>query len=509
MAFQQAQLELGRKRVARKAINMGQNNLQNGQKENPVVAAIDQQGMSDEYLNYIDTMIPDNNKKSSDKKSKSSGGKKGKKKKILTIESSVRTLNVKCHDEQVESQFSNLYMWAEYAKTLTIEQTGLKIVAKVHDKDFKTDDPFAPTEDKNHAHIVVKTANGKPTKVRTILNILGIYFRPDKDKKLWEGGAVETCQNYQSSVLYLIHATDKAIKDGKYFYDPKTLITNMCEKELQEILKQANHAQRSKSVDTFRELEFQAYNWGYYLRDWEEFLSSLDYTIRKKTVDMNLIETAYYKGANVRLELHEEVNKKCIFIQGAANTGKSYAVKKALKQLGKKTMVVDGGGTGLMDDLLLSHQAIIVNDYKLPNLINMSDNIMSRVYRRNANNPIFTGDFLIITANKSLQEYAQELGYKDENVRAIRSRFYECIVQPCPVNASVNWVKPVTKSTRGTKDFLLKKHQEVEEFLSIVNDIMMDYYPQQQGAIEYDLNGNLFKKAAAKFAPKNNIKLPI
>lgn len=506
--FLQAQSGVGPKRVARKDINMNQNNLQKRQKETPVNATNEQQGIPQGYLDYIEATIPENEKISTPKKPKSKGGKKGKKKKILTVESSVRTLNIKIYDEQIMGRFSNLYIWAEFIKTLPINQTGLKIVAMIHDKDFKTDDPFAPTGDKRHAQIVVKTANGKPTKVGTILNTLGIYFRPDKDKKLWEGSGVETCIHYQNSVLYLIHGTKKAISDGKYFYDPKTLITNMCEKELQEILKQANHSQNAKSDDTYRNLEFQAYNWGYYLRDWEEFLSSLDYTIRKKTVDMNLVETAYYKGANARLELHEEVNKKCIFIQGAANTGKTYAVKKALKQLDKKTIVIDGGGTGLMDNLLLSHQAIVVNDYKLPNLINMSDNIMSRVYRRNSNNPIFTGDYLVITANKSLQEYAQELGYKDENVRAIMSRFYECIVQPCPINPEVNWVKPIRLSTRGTKDFLLKKHQDVERFLSIVNDIMMDYYPEQQGAIEYDLSDHLLKKAAAKFAPKNKKILP-
>lgn len=115
---------------------------------------------------------------------------------------------------------------------------------------------------------------------------------------------------------------------------------------------------------------------------------------------MKTIRESYDRGVNARIEEGAEMLRLCVFIHGEPNSGKTYASEKALSD--KRYLTIKGGGSGKFDNLRVDHEAIIIDDDVCPNLLNMTDNYICRAYKRQSNNPAWTGNILLLQVTTHL-----------------------------------------------------------------------------------------------------------
>lgn len=148
-------------------------------------------------------------------------------------------------------------------------------------------------------------------------------------------------------------------------------------------------------------------------------------------------------------------NIRCaIFINGDADGGKTYNSIVACKQLVGNCYDVDSGKTGKFDRLRHTHKAMVVSDTSLPDILAAADNKFVQLYRRQENNPIWSGQYLVVTYNGTLDDYLDKF-YRDScNQRmsesrrnAIHSRFYECILS----DGALQLVHPSTRGDAATQ----------------------------------------------------------
>lgn len=95
--------------------------------------------------------------------------------------------------------------------------------------------------------------------------------------------------------------------------------------------------------------------------------------------------------------------------------------------MGKSVLSVGGGGSGKFDNLRPDHDCIIIDDDVCPNMLNMCDNKICHAYRRNKNNPVWAGGFLIITSNLDFEEFARRCGLKTRDLRDIKIPQFEAL----------------------------------------------------------------------------------
>lgn len=341
-----------------------------------------------------------------------------KKEKFLTMKSQVRMISIKCYEEQLP------YGWEETAKQIKqISKDKWIVIAIKHDKDSVTDEVWEPPLEKPHYHIIVKFVNGEHPRVKNILEALGVVYRPIEDESLWKNHGVETIENWVNMVTYLPHRTDEAKKNGKYEYNLNELVSNLTIEEIEEIM--GNYIHKIKDTD-IKKLDKEAFEKGYSLYDFDDWYEELDFEIKRKN-DMKIVRESYQYGIQKRIEEHEEITRLCIFIQGEANQGKTYATRKALE--GKKYLVTSPG-TGKFDELKATTQAIVIDDDVCPNLLNLTDNYVCKAYRRNKNNPAWAGDTFIVTSNLSFDEWLEESKItKNSHIQAMHTRFYVCYIK--------------------------------------------------------------------------------
>jgi hypothetical protein len=369
------------------------------------------------------------------------------------------------------------------------------VIAIKHDKDSVTDEVWEPPLEKAHFHIIVKFVNGDHPRVKNILEALDVVYRPIEDEVLWKNHGVEPIEDWVNMVTYLPHRTDNARKEGKHEYSLKELVSNLSVEEVENIME--NYIHKVKDTD-IKALDREAFEKGYLLCDFDEWYQSLDFEIKRKS-DMKIIRESYHFGVQKRIDEHEEIIRLCIFIQGEANTGKTYATRKALE--GKKYLVTSPGA-GKFDELKATTQAIVIDDDVCPNLLNMTDNYICKAYKRNKDNPAWTGDCFVVTSNLSFDEWLRECGIKNKkHVEAMHSRFYVCFVKNKKLVCS-------SKSTRGIEAERKERDKQYLLFKRKFEESVIKYNPQD---IEYDLasvNGNeeivyVFEKEIERLEKEN------
>lgn len=240
------------------------------------------------------------------------------------------------------------------------------------------------------------------------------------------------------------------------------------------------------------QLDTLAYELGQKLEDFLKWYGNLDFMIRSHA-KMRTVRESYYRGVQDRVNMNGEVNRLCIFIQGKPNVGKTYAAEKALK--GKQVLKIGGGGTGKFDRLLPSHDAIIVDDDTVvKNLLNMTDNYMHQVYKRQKNNPYWCGEYFIVISHLPFEEWVkrcgiptQEYGIETEQYRTIKSRFYICHIGETE-DKKTRVLMCTSPSTRGSKEDQKARLAKYIEFRKKVNESLTFY--ASQGKIDYSkING--------------------
>lgn len=348
--------------------------------------------------------------------------------KCLSPNAKVNGLAIKIYDEQLPKGWDTTSLLIK-----NVDKKKYYVIAIKHDKDTYAEDGcfWKPAREKHHYHILFKCANRKDRiHVYTVLNMLGICFRPGLDDALWRNHGVETIVRFDGYTVYLTHETEKAIADGKELYDLTELVSNLSIEEIEQI--RDGYMRFSDGLNKLRpndliELDSIAHSLGLELKNFDDWYNTLPFSARS-SAKMKTIRESYDRGTQIRLTKDRTILRLPIFIQGEHNVGKTYAALDALR--GKRVHTVDGGGTGKFDRLRADHEAIVISDDICPNLLNMADNYICQAYKRNSNNPIWAGQYFVVTSNLSFEDWVRQCGIRNsEHIEALKSRFYICEVK--------------------------------------------------------------------------------
>lgn len=463
-----------------------------------------------------------------------SKGKKGdksrkNKKSSISYNSVVKTLNLKFYAEQLLEEYmtdDELYQYyndlnADYQSrlqnpsnaTLALSQGAtydylydrlkervekfnpeFQVMYIVHDEDTVADDDdfFILSSVKSHVHMVIKKRNNKSFRINSLMKNLGINFRRHVDNELWKHG-VATCKKFASSVAYLTHETESAEASGKTIYSRDKIIANCPASEVDDFREGylLSNEHRKLTVQELAKLDNQFYDYGYNLKDYDTLYNSLDFITRSNN-KIRTIKESYERGVQERIKKEPpKINRVCLFIEGPPNTGKTYAINKALKNLSHKIYEVTGGGSGKFDKLSITDTAITIDDEVCPNLLNMTDSRITTAYKRNRNNPYWTGNTFVVTSNKKFLSWCTDSGLNvtgfttsptggnrfddlTEHGKAMMSRFIICEVRE--VGGCFQIIPDTDFSNlRGTPEEKQEKIARAIEIIELANSIMKDY----------------------------------
>jgi len=219
---------------------------------------------------------------------------------------------------------------------------------------------------------------------------------------------------------------------------------------------------------------------------------------------MKTVKESYYRGVNAKIKEDVQIVRLCIFIQGPPNTGKTYAASHSIDG---ECLNVSGGGSGKFDNLKASHIGIIIDDDICPNLLTMSDNYICYAYRRNKNNSVWAGTYLIVTSNLTFLEWLEQCHFKvynllnsykpplkdalnmgclTEQCKALISRFYICRL--VPQLDGTNKLVCDHVSTRGSVDDQIIRRNMFINFQYKFNGTMFNYTPQSNSVDYSNIN---------------------
>ena len=413
--------------------------------------------------------------------------------KMLGLESRVRTLSIKCYEEQMPNGWKDVKQ-----RIRRFPKSQAFIFAIRHDRDTNYEKFWKSSAEKPHYHIlfIMKSTepNGRTSriKVQNVLDILGIVYRPEIDDSLWKNHGVETIDKVPNMVTYLTHDTEDAIREAKAPYELYEVITNVTQEEHETIRAEyfAQPKKREKSKVSKAELAAYdeiAYQLGLQLKDYNEWYTTLPFGVRDNS-SIKTIEKRYFCGLQQRIHgAMSQMTRLCVYIQGEPNTGKTYASEKALTLLGQDILQVVESGTGKFDDLKATTGAIIVDDATIPNLLNMSDNKICKAYKRNANNPYWCGQYLIVTSNNPFDVWLDMCGsFSDKNKEAIKSRFFICRLETNENGETQLYCE--SPSERGTAQDIERRGKLYVEFGQKFNETIKQYNPTKKEKPIIDYN---------------------
>lgn len=405
--------------------------------------------------------------------------KKSKKQTKLTMQSNIRTLSIKIYDEQMPVG------WDAVKEAIrACDKEELHIISIKHDKDYKTDDWWEPANEKPHYHIIMRMCNNKTTRVRNVLNMLGIEFRHPEDDVLWGKHGVETVRDFAKMATYLTHETEQAQLDAKEPYDMEELISNLSIDEIKEVRQGYKRLGQTSRIGNkeLEALDKQAWALGWSLQDFDTWFNELSFAVRANS-KMRVLKQTYMQAIEARACQKGEINRLCVFIHSNANAGKTYNSSKALEAMGKKVYKVDGGGTGKYDRLKVSHDAVIIDDNCTENVLNMSDNYICQAYRRSSNNPFWCGRYFVVTSNFTFEEWLRRCGVEKIHFEATKSRFYICEVEQN--EAGTYELKCKSASWRGTPQDQQERKEMFIEFRNQYNASSAEYKAEYATAVDY------------------------
>ena len=392
----------------------------------------------------------------------------------LGIDSKVYSAALKFYGEQVVAGAAQDAAGL-IARIKAIDPKQLQVLAICHNKDEVTNGIWAVAAVKPHWHVIVRCTDRKNRKkVSTILNTLGIRYRPGLDDELWTDHGVETVGNFPGYAMYLTHETEEAIRDAKERYDVSEIISNLTPEEVEQVRAGYIRVSANRKVTAMElvSLDREAYDLGYELKDFDEWYGEHGFNVRSNP-KMKTIKESYVRGVDARIKAQVELTRLCVYIKGEPNSGKSYAAVKSFPD--GSVLRVNGGGTGKFDKLTASTDVIVIDDDVCPNLLNMSDNYICRAYRRQSNNPPWAGHYLIVTSNLDFNVWLEKCGIGYEHFAAIYSRFFICELEPG--EDGHNRLHLLNYSTRGTTDSIIKRFDMYDAFASRYNALLSAYKP--------------------------------
>ena len=367
---------------------------------------------------------------------------------------------------------------------------SVKIHGILHYADTLNDDFFNPSVEKPHVHLLLVFK--KRVRFRALLSLLqqvGFVVR-DEDKTLLECSVHFPDLRKKEHIRFLVyhtHETDDAQSEGKYQYERSECTTNYTKSELEKIYDEY-FTQLSKNTTNKFDIILKCRELGSHGRDWLPYFEGLPLSLRVNSKLKQQCEQEYNSGINEFLSTASAtaLNRCCIFIWGAPSAGKTYNSKVAIQNLNLKSHVIDGGGTGKLDELRPYHQAMIVSDSSLgDDVLAVADNTVSRLYRRNSDNCIWMGKYLVVTYNHPLDEYIKRF-YPLADKQAIHNRFFVCFAQFDDklkrFQLRVDEKHAERYGLRGTQEDIEEKIYMLRAFVSQYNASSLNYIPKASNA---------------------------
>lgn len=450
----------------------------------------DKKGGQDTKKDVPATQSKDTSSKKSGKSISQKGQKRqgAKKPRVLSLGRRSHTMAVKFYDEQiVDGNPETLF-----ARVRAMDKTKYHVIAIRHDKDEKNDGVWLSCLEKPHYHVIMRAVGSHDVfRVGAKLEELGIHFCPGLDDALLENRGVETVGNYAEYAMYLTHDTEQAKVDGKMPYPVEELVSNLNREEVQKVRDgyiRVNGGRNKVSADELAELDEYAFKMGYELKNFDDWYNEQPFSVRSNA-KIRVIRESYNRGVEKRLKEDDYCLRTCIFIQGDGNTGKTFTSGKVMKEMGKSVLSVGGGGSGKFDNLRPDHDCIIIDDDVCPNMLNMCDNKICHAYRRNKNNPVWAGGFLIITSNLDFEEFARRCGLKTRDLRdikipqfeALETRFFMCKIKGRPGGGFR--LQCTAASTRGTPEEQRKRADIFRDFQNRFNEAIKAYKPLDEAVV--------------------------
>lgn len=232
----------------------------------------------------------------------------------LSIGNTVNAVTLKIYLEQLVKADQTLTSMEEIVKEMqkllrsilkNFNKNEIIIISIIHYRDVVADaqDPFLPSAEKPHAHIIVKFKNYKKRMhISTLLNMLEIHFR-EEDKNLFKKGCESLGGSYRENAIYLLHNSTQAIKEGKAEYQMKELISNLSISEIENLINGKLNLDKNPkpTLEFLTALDETAYNLGLNSKPmdmfsaWQEFYDNLPFSIRS-SAKLKYVEESYQRG---------------------------------------------------------------------------------------------------------------------------------------------------------------------------------------------------------------------
>ena len=431
--------------------------------------------------NTSEKSIPQNTQKS---KSRKKGGRPVRgQPKMLSVAARSSTLAAKFYHEQLENEDEALF----FNRVRSIDKNRFYVMAIKHDEDEETDGVWLVAKEKPHFHVIIKARDSHDVfRVKDMLAKMGVKFRTELDTSLLENRALETVGNYSAYSMYLTHDTPQAQLENKFPYDVGRVVSNLTPDEVKQIRDGFSRTCEHKKLtpDELASLDAYAFTLGEQLGDLARWYNNLNF-FERSSAKMKTIRESYFRGVEERLRNDNYILRCCIYIHGDGNTGKTYTSEKTMREMGRSVLSVGGGGSGKFDNLLPSHGCILIDDDVCPNMLNMADNKICHAYRRNRDNPVWAGDFLIITSNLKFDDFCERCGLKVKDLKGNYTRQFEALKTRfffCEMRQTDTGLKLVCKaaSTRGTADEQRARGAMFEEFWKGFNELIKDFEPEAE-----------------------------
>ena len=366
---------------------------------------------------------------------------------IKELSKNIKTVQVTFYDEQLSIDYRELYN-----RVINTSLDDAEVVLIEHDMNGK-----------KHYHLGCRLLgqsqkNGRH--VKTILNNYGIVFRSPEDDNLLANNAIKSINDFSGYISYLIHKTDAARETGKTEYKITDIVSNLSFEQLYNYL-EGYTSKNSSKKRIYEELDRRAYEYGYAFKDFDELIVAQPFEVRKNTV-IRVIKETYERGVQKRIDENISIVRTCIFIRGQKDIGKTYGANEALIKMGYKNILRPSGGrSGMFDNMKPTTEAIVIDDDKLEDALNICDNRICTVYRRNKNNPVFAGDMVIVTSNLSFGDWMAKGRYNESEQDALRNRFYITEVNK---DGKLFCYKPADRGTSEQQEIRYKKYMEFKKY---------------------------------------------
>lgn len=353
-----------------------------------------------------------------------------------------------------------------------------EIEAICHDKDYiaNSDDMFLPAYVKPHFHLILRDANKNRFMVKTILDALHLNFAKE-DSDLFYAQGCSTVHDFSAYSMYLTHETTQAVVDGKELYDLSEVMTNMTLKELKDIRAGYSRIQAKSKLteEDWNKLADYVAKLGDNMNDFEAWADKCLSFVQRTSKKFKDLQLLYNKHLLDAVEKSPDLIRCCILISGKQNDGKSYTTRHALRKMGE-TVYNARSSTGKYDGLTSRATAMIFDDRRMTDALNVTDNRATVLHARGTgNDKVWLGHYVVITTNLEPDAFFSGQVIDASQIDAIKSRFY--ITNLVYDNLGHGKLALIQASTRGTKEDIAKRNQLYTDFADHFNDLIKDYTP--------------------------------